>query len=182
MTPYATVAEATQYLEARGKGTEWAAVADQEAALVEGSDYADQRFRKKTSSGWQSMFSGRKTGGRTQYREWPRDGAVDYYGDEIPDGTIPDEVKYTAIEAALIAGTDSQELFPPTVPGEQGAVTKEKVGPIAVEYADPQQAGSIDAGAEQLPTFPEIQRIIAPLLTGPGAGVYSSGIGFRLVT
>lgn len=181
MTPYATVAEATTYLTARGKDDEWMLVADQEAAIALGSDYVDQRFRKKTASGWQSMFSGRKSGGRSQYREWPRDGAVDYYGDEIPDGVIPDEVKYAAIEAALIAGQDGTELFPPTVPGEQGAVTKEKVGPIAVEYAEPQQSDSTDLGAEYLPTFPEIQRIIAPLLTGPGAGVYSSGIGFRLV-
>lgn len=182
MIPYATVTEATTYLTARGKGAEWAAVTDQDAALVEGSDYIDQRFRKKTASGWQSMFSGRKSGGRSQYREWPRVNAVDYYGDEIPDGVIPDEVKYAAIEAAFIAGTGSADLFPPHTPGEQGAVTKEKVGPIAVEYADPQSGTGADSGAENLPTFPEIQRIIAPLLTGPGAGVYPSGIGLRLVT
>lgn len=144
MTPYATVAEADTYFAARGLTPQWTAVENKEAALVRGSDYIDQRYRQRLPSGqWVSLFSGQKSGGRGQYREWPRDGAVDYYGEPVPDGVIPDEVKYAAIEAALREGTNPGSLLPDYDPTTaQGAITKERVGPIAVEYADPQGGDS----------------------------------------
>src|SRR5690606_22776375 len=133
---YGDISDASAYHVARGN-TAWATYtsAQQLAALIRGSDYVDQRYREKLKSGrWVSMFSGAKTGGRNQAREWPRTGATDYEGNEIADDVVPVEVEHAAYEAALREAAAPGSLSPDYVPTER--VTQETVGPITVKYAD----------------------------------------------
>ncbi len=165
MAYYGTLTDAGVYHDARGNSA-WTGYtpAQQEAALTRGSDYVDQRYREHLKSGrWVSMFSGTKTGGRSQDREWPRDDATDYEGLAITDGTTPTEVEKATYEAALREAASPGSLSPDYTMTEQ--VTKEKVGPIEVQYSDTAKM-SMPKGVEtpNRPIIPEIDEIIAPVL------------------
>ncbi|KAG1322096.1 hypothetical protein G6F63_013518 [Rhizopus arrhizus] len=107
------------------------------------------------------MFPGVRTAGRGQPNEWPRTGAVDYDGDPIQPDEVPDEVERGAYEAALRELASPGSLSPDYVATE--AVTKEKVGPIEVTYADSTAAGQVP----NRPVVPAIDEILAPLLRTP---------------
>ena len=159
MSVYGDITQASTYHDARGQGARWDAITDQDAALQRGSDYIDQRYREKLKSGrWLSMFSGTRTDGRSQDREWPRTGAADYEGNEIASDEIPDEVLHATFEAALLEGEEPGSLSPQYVASEQAK--REKVGPIEVEYRD---TGSMDT--PNRPKVPQIDEIISPVLT-----------------
>lgn len=160
---YGTTADASTYHNARGQGTRWDAITNQADALQRGSEYVDQRYREQLKSGrWVSMFSGTKTGGRTQDREWPRTYAEDYEGNAIPSGTVPDEVEHAAYEAALLEGENPGSLLPSYTASDQ--VTSEKVGPIEVKYGS---GFALPEGvtAPNQPVITIIDKIIAPVLT-----------------
>lgn len=158
---YGTVEDADTYHAARGN-TSWDSLADpaKEQALQRGTDYIDQRYREKLKSGrWVSMFSGTRTAGRSQDNEWPRTGATDYEGNELPDNEVPQEVEYATYEAALRESVTPGSLSPDYVPTEQ--VIQDTVGPITVKYA----SGSGAPGSTpNRPVIPEIDEIIAPVL------------------
>jgi hypothetical protein len=157
MSFYGTVAEADAYHLARGN-TAWTGDnALKEAALTRGSDYIDQRYRVRSCGGWASVFPGERTGGRAQEREWPRTGATDWAGNEIPDTEIPIEVKHATFEAALRELIAPGSLSPDFVPS--AARTKVKVDVIEVTYASPQDGDS----PPNRPVIPMIDEIIAPL-------------------
>jgi hypothetical protein len=109
------------------------------------------------------MFAGSRKEGRSQVREWPRSDAVDYEGNEISDGDVPDEVQRAAYEAALREAANPGSLSPDYTMTEQ--VKKEKVGPIEVEYSDTSKM-DMPKGVEtpNRPIIPEIDEIIAPVL------------------
>lgn len=156
---YGDITEAGIYHTARGNGARWDAITNQLAALVNGSDYVDQRYRVKLKSGrWVSEFPGVRTAGRDQDREWPRTGAKDYEGEPIPADVVPQEVEYASYEAALIDGENPGSLSPAFVWSE--LVTREKVGPIEVAYAAPPNMD----GTLNRPIYPKIDEIIAPVL------------------
>lgn len=158
---YGDLTEASVYHAERGNAA-WGALtaAQQTAALIRGSDYVDQRYREKLKSGrWLSMFSGVKTGGRDQAREWPRTGATDYEGHEIADDVVPVEVERAAYEAALREAVTPGSLSPDFIPGEQ--VAKEKVGPVEIAYHQPRLRDGIPPNR---PVIPAIDEIIAPVL------------------
>jgi hypothetical protein len=160
MANYGTVDGAREYFDARGVNTDdWddhAMLAD----LVVASAYIDGRYRQRLMSGaWVSMFPGTKTGGRAQELEWPRTGATDYTGEEIPDDEIPREVEQATYEAALLNHNDPGSLTPAWVATSQ--VTREKVGPVEVQYSDASSSGS---WPPNYPWFPLIDGIIAPVL------------------
>lgn len=159
MAFYGTVADADAYHLARGN-TAWAGTNPQkEAALTRGSDYVDLRYRWMTSCGhWESMFPGQRTGGRAQEREWPRTGAVDYSGNPIPDDEVPIEVEHATYEAALRELVSPGSLSPDFIPG--GQVTKEKVGPVEVQYAEAKWNPN---ATPNRPIVPVIDEILAPL-------------------
>lgn len=161
---YGTVTEADAYHAARGN-TAWTGDNTvKTAALVRASDYIDGRYRCRLPSGrWQSMFTGEKTGGRTQEREWPRTGATDYEGNEIPSDEVPIEVEHAAYEAALRELTSPGSLSPDYVPSQ--LVTKEKVDVIEVTYSEPQP--SVDGSMPNRPVITAVDEILAPLLRKP---------------
>lgn len=160
---YGTLEGANSYHLARGKAA-WAAGTEQarEGALVRATDYIDGRYRVLLASGrWTSMFPGVRTAGRGQPNEWPRTGAIDYDGDSIQPDEVPDEVERATYEAALRELVAPGSLSPDFVASE--AVTKEKVGPIEVNYADATAAGQVP----NRPVVPAIDEILAPLLRTP---------------
>lgn len=167
---YGSLAGADAYHLARGNA-DWTGTDEAKAAaLVRGSQYIDGRYRKRFASGrWMSLFPGVKTGSRAQSLEWPRTGAVDYEGAAIGDAEVPTEVEQATYEATLRELVSPGSLSPDYVSADR--VTKEKVGPIELQYGDA-------AGADAVPTRPvitAIDEIIAPVLTaryfGPGVVV-----------
>jgi len=137
---------------------------------VRGSDFVDQKYRKQPGACGEPSFPGTKTGGRAQDREWPRTGAVDSEGHAIPDNVVPIEVERASYEAAYRELLEPGSLSPDFVPGQ--FVTKEKVGPIEVGYAGPQDG---DDGNPMRPVVTVIDEILGPVLTmrhcGPGVRV-----------
>lgn len=128
---YGTVLGASAYHTARNNA-EWAAAStnpgSQQGALQKASDYINNTYRKR--------FPGTKTGGRAQTDEWPRTGAVDSGGYDIPDNQVPVEVEYAAYEGALLI-LKGVDLNPVT---QGGAIKRERVkaGPVETEteYSD----------------------------------------------
>ncbi len=174
MSHYGTLEQADDYHSSRGNCA-WGELASHQktAALVRGSDYVDQRYRVTLGSGRVvSAFCGSKSGGYTQEREWPRDGAK-YYGDPIPGGAIPVEVINAAFEAALRESQEPGSLRPDYVATER--VTEETVGPVTIKYA----SGSSGMGTTpSQPVVSVIDGLLAPLIC-PTAKY--SGIGIRVV-
>lgn len=176
MTPYATPTDATTYFTARGQSVQWSAVADPAAALYRASQYIDLRYRKQLGTGvWRSMFSGERAEGRDQDSEWPRVGATDYAGNPIDSTTIPVEVVNATMEAALREGTNPGSLMPDYNPAKDRLPTSKQVDTLKISYGQQMTyrnvtndvAGQIVV-SPTLPVFPEIDAIIAPVLTGVG--------------
>lgn len=163
MSIYGTRAKADAYHLERGNSA-WAGTdAAKDSALVRGTDYIDGRYRWRLTSGrWQSMFPGERTAGRTQAREWPRTGAEDYDGNEIPDDETPIEAEHATYEAALRELVEPGSLSPDYVPS--GQVIREKVGPIEVGYSAPQVTDNM---LPNRPIIPMIDEIIAPIVMRP---------------
>jgi len=162
---YGTLVGADSYHQARGNAA-WAAGSDDAriGALVRATDYIDGRYRVLLASGrWSSMFPGVRTAGRGQANEWPRTGATDYDGDPIQPDEIPEEVERATYEAALRELASPGSLSPDFLASE--AVTREKVGPIEVTYAD-----AAADGQPNRPVIPAIDEILAPLLRTPAVG------------
>lgn len=134
MTMYGSVAAADTYHTARGN-TAWATAdpTSKPGFLTRASDYVDS-FR--------DSFSGRKTGGRAQEREWARTDATDASGEELPWDEVPKEVEYATYEAALLLAQGTPLSANPTA---TGSVTKKRVkaGPVEseTEYAETTRTG-----------------------------------------
>lgn len=140
---FATVAEADAYHLAHGN-TAWVAAltAAKESALVRGSAYVDGAFS------WPGLRSS-----STQGLSWPRDDAFDADGLELSG--VPARVKNAACEAALV------ELTPGTLSdSREGAITREKVGEVEVEYSQTQPARE---------SWPAIRRCLRGVIGGSGA-------------
>lgn len=160
---YGTLEGADAYHQARGN-TAWAIGPDdaRKAALVRATDYIDGRYRVMMATGrWVSMFPGVRTAGRGQANEWPRTGARDNDGNALPVDQVPVEVERATYEAALRELASPGSLSPDFVASE--AVTKEKVGPIEVTYAE---AATGDQPPNR-PAIPLIDGILGPLLRTP---------------
>jgi len=142
---YTTVAEATAYHAARNN-TAWAALATdalREAALRKATEYLDAVYRSR----WQGL---KYT--ETQALDWPRQGVVvDSWS--VGYDTIPEAIKRACAELALKAS--SADLAPDLTQG----VTREKVGPIEVEY---------DKSSPQATRYRAIDQMLAPFLTSGG--------------
>jgi hypothetical protein len=115
---YISVADASSYFTARAVTT-WAALATdalREAALRKATDYMENTYT------WQGT---RKT--EEQALSWPRYNVI-VSGYLIDDDIVPEAVKRACAELALKSTT--ADLSPDITQG----VTREKVGPIEVEY------------------------------------------------
>jgi len=172
MDHYGTLVDADAYHAARGRA-DWveSSEPDRTSALVRGSDYVDQRYRGSSMYGCGGpAFPGKKTGGRSQDREWPRTGASDRSGDPIPADEVPVEVERASYEAAYREVLEPGSLSPDYVPAQR--VTREKVGPIDITYSDGADGGTSNP---MRPVATVIDEILGPVLVkrycGPGVRV-----------
>ncbi|CZT29839.1 DnaT-like ssDNA-binding protein [Pseudomonas cerasi] len=156
---YGTVADADAYHAARAN-TAWNGDdKPKQAALIRASAYIDGKFQAQNSCGrWESLFSGAKTGGRAQALQWPRTGATDTEGYEIPTEEIPVEVVQATYEAALREIAVPGSLSPDYV--ASAAIKRQKVDVLEIEY----QAASTDVGVPTRPVITVVDELIAPLL------------------
>ena len=157
MAAYGTTADCEAYHLARGN-TAWASASAspdtvREAARVAGSDFIDSYRRR---------FPGKKTGGRSQEREWPRTQAVDSEGSVIATDEIPVEIEYASYEAALLI-VQGVALTPNQDVGGTVGRKRVKAGPVETEteYNTPSSQ----------PRFQKIMNILQPILTGGGTTV-----------
>lgn len=137
---------------------------DIKAALLVASEWIDARYM--------ASFAGRKTGGRDQVREWPRDGVADVYGYAIASDAIPREIENAAYESALIQLVTPGSLSVNFTPGKFKRVSVD--GAVSVEYA------SYGSSEEVQTQFTIIDGILFPILTGASSGFSSySGASAR---
>jgi hypothetical protein len=160
MTFYGTVVDADAYHLARGNAV-WATKDDatKQAALTTGSDYVDS-FR--------SRYPGKKTGGRSQEREWPRTDASDKSGEEIASDEVPVEVEYATYEGALMVVQGISLTATPPTGSTLGRTTfkRVKAGPVETETHFSENEG-LDTDR---PWFQKIMDLLGNLFTGSGAG------------
>ena len=160
---YADLNDADQYLENSDRKAAWRAFSSKErsAALIQGADYLDQKFRR--------AFKGLRFSS-TQRLEWPRASVVDELGNPLDPlggvaGSIPEEILNGSIEYAFEAA--SSPLAPTPVVDETGLqVTKkrEKVDVLEEEttYSDSRKASTVRA-------FPRAKLVIRRWLRPVGA-------------
>ena len=138
---YVSVADARTY--AANRGIALPADDDELAAmLIQASDYLEAQ---------ECRYQGDRTSS-TQALAWPRTGVV-LNGDDFPTNVIPQSLIGAQVQLAIAinAGFDLQPNISP-----QDYVTREKVGPIETEYADPVAVGI-------MPTFTAVNALLAPL-------------------
>ena len=142
---YASVSEADAYFTKRGATAWTGSDATKEAALRLGTQFLDNAYRSK----WVGL-----TATQTQALAWPRvDGSrggqgrsfgygytfplYDINGWQIDSTTVPAQVKYAAMEAALLA-LSGTALEPTLARGGQIKSIDKSVGPLrkAIVYAD----------------------------------------------
>jgi hypothetical protein len=155
---YGSAAAFRSYFDARGSdipGTWDDPTVD--AALLVASEWLDNIYGK--------MFSGWKTGGFDQDREWPRSTAwANTYPTHFFQSTdIPDRIKSAAYEAAFRQLTTPGSLMVDYKPGKYRSVSVE--GAIRVEYNTSLSATDIQT------QIGVIDSLLWPLLTGEGAGM-----------
>lgn len=160
---YGTVEDADTFHEARGN-VPWTAADEtsKEVALLRATEYLDFIYRER--------FPGTKVGFRAQLREWPRAGAMDYLGYAIMQDIIPPEMLNATYAAAL------REIVVPgslTIDVTPGSIIKQVTvpGAVSVTYANPM--GAYDMQVVML----EVERIIRPILSGPGASLNNPLVG-----
>lgn len=119
---YADLAAADSWFRLRGRDAwQLASEADRQAALVRAADWLDGQFRFRGTP--------REDG---QPRSWPRRGigvAGPMHANGIP---LPVMQAYFDLVLACLEGDDAAE----TMLGLRGAVRRERVGGLAVEYGD----------------------------------------------
>lgn len=138
---FVSVEDARAYAEARG--TDLPTDDDEVASmLIRASDYLDAQ---------ECRFQGKRTSS-SQALTWPRTGVV-LNCDDVPPNVIPKSLIAAQVQLAMAinAGFDLQPNVSP-----QDYVTREKVGPIETEYADPLAVGI-------MPTFTAVNALLAPL-------------------
>lgn len=129
------------------------------AALLVASEWVDGVYGPQ--------FSGYKTGGYNQEREWPRAAA---YANVYPcynfaNTDIPDRVVNATYEAAFRQATTPGSLSVDYVPGKYKSVSVD--GAISVDYA---QFSSTSDVQMQIAV---IDVLLWPLLNAPGSGGFS---------
>lgn len=143
---YASVPALDAYAVAHGSPAIWSAASLElkEAALRYATAWLDGRYE------WTGAILS-----RTQALAWPRSGAIDPDGRELSG--VPARLVRLTCQAALYHLEES--LAAPLPRG--GAVKREKVGPLEVEYAD---------GAPASRTFSYLDDLAAPLLSSSAGG------------
>lgn len=163
MTEYGTVASFRTYHTARGRDTTVYSDTDVEVAKLVGSEWIDGRYR--------TSFPGTKVGLRAQVREWPRLSGYDINDDLISSASVPTEIENATYEATLRQLIAPGSLSVDFTPSKYRRVSVD--GAVNVEYF-----GFVNASEVQT-HFKIIDEILAPILTGDGAGSPLSGTSYR---
>lgn len=157
MAGYGNNADFTAYAAAAGYVFPDGTTDDQKTAARQRGSLVIDRYEPR--------FSGTRTGGFAQERAWGRTGATTYYGEAIPDGTIPVAIVNASYEAAFIELTNPGSLSP-VVTGN-AAVKREKVGPLETEYATSSSTSQADIIAMATPVVTIIEGLLWPFLYQP---------------
>jgi len=187
---YITVAFLKEYHASRGNALGFPLTSAAQAAIVQSSDYIDQRYRFKGIKllqfltnptldpmlpfidPWLSPFGFAQMNFFTpsttqQHTEWPRQGVVDWSGDSVYD--VPKAVKFACAELAfrVLAGTILMPDYDPNVSSGGGVIQTrtEDVGPIRTTYTY-----DTKFGLGFFPDFPQVTRMLssAGLLVAAG--------------
>lgn len=118
---------------------------------------------------YEPKFSGRRTGGYSQERAWPRTGARTYYGEAIPSNEILVAIINASYAAAFLELTNPGSLSP-VVTGT-ATVKREKIGQLEVEYSVSTSTDVDDLVALATPVVTTIEGLLWPFLVPciPGA-------------
>jgi hypothetical protein len=92
-------------------------------------------------------WKGSRTDGTAQAGAWPRRG-VTIDGEVLPDNHIPAPIKYG--QMALAAEIHADDLAPPEL--QKGAVVREKVDVLEVQYAEIKNDGRLMRAAPERPS------------------------------
>jgi hypothetical protein len=186
---YITETYLNSYLASRNRALALSLTATQyQGAIVQATDYLDQRYRYKGVkllqfcatdpdtfvfvdpyfSAWIFPYSSFLSSSYTQqHTEWPRQGCVDYNGDMVYGVPTPIERACAELASRQLLGTVLQPDYDPNVVAN-GAVIEtvtENVGPI-------QTTTTYDTkfGLGFFPDFPQVKRILqtAGLLVSSG--------------
>ena len=103
-------------------------------------------------------FPGTPTGGAAQERAWPRTGATTTYGAALPSDEVPAAVEQASYAAAWYEAQNPGGLAIAST--GQGAIKREKVGPIETEYFE----GATTATVNGTPALSEVEGLLAPIL------------------
>jgi len=143
---YLSLAAADTYHSSHGSPTAWASATDpaKEAALRYATQWVDGKFQ----------FLG-SVADSDQVLDWPRQNVWDDEGRSVAADIVPQRVKDATAEMALahIGAALNASL------ARGGAVRREQVGPVAVEYME---------SANPETDFPYVRRLLAPLLNNFG--------------
>ncbi|WP_422073896.1 DnaT-like ssDNA-binding protein [Tranquillimonas rosea] len=154
---YGTTTDAQAYWTARGyDGTPTDAGLEIASAFVDGLGW-----RMAASGVPVSRFPG-KPASAAQEREWPRTGAADFYGNDLPDDTVPGAIERATYEAAWHESQNPGTLNLAIRSDER--VVREKFGDIEFQYAESGTAGG--GIAPTAPVIPAVLTILAPVLSG----------------
>jgi hypothetical protein len=129
---YATLDQAAQYLENTGRKDAWSAfsTAQRSAALIQGTDYLDQKFRRS--------FKGIRFSS-VQRLEWPRAEVYNELGELVPADEIPEDILNASIEFAFeAAGSPLAPTPAQSTTGGQVTKQRDKVDVLETEtmYSD----------------------------------------------
>jgi len=116
-----------------------------------GSDYIDGTYGNR--------FTGYPTGGFAQERAWPRTNGITTNCQPIPADVIPLAVINASYAAAYQEAVAPGSLSVTT--GSEGAIKREKVGQLEVEYAGASSSASIVTTS---PILSSVDGLLAPYL------------------
>ncbi len=152
MSNYGTVLGFKEYHDLRG--FDYGVVTDEEIqqALLVASEWIDARYV--------TLFDGLKVGMREQVREWPRFGALDYYGHIIAQTGVPIEVTEATYETALIHMNGVTPLSVNFTPAKYRKVAVD--GAISLEYAQFQNSDEVQT------QFKRVEEILSGITTTRG--------------
>ena len=150
------------YWDARGYTVSGIDATEKTRLRTIASVYVDSIGWRTAPSGFPvSLFPGTPVSA-VQERQWPREGAIDAYGNEVSPASVPGAVERATYEAAYYAGTNPGALNS-AVRGDQ-RVTREKFDVVEFEYDSSSMPLSGVSG--NAPVIPAVATLLAPLLTG----------------
>lgn len=150
---YSTVQDLRDYSEMRGVDLSGLTDAQAEASMINAMDYLEALAPR---------YKGVKAS-QTQPLQWPRSEVwgVSFFDALYPNDEIPRELKYAQLALAVEAQAGN-DLMPNELPGEQGAVIKERIeGAVEIAYANP-------TSRRRTPAFAKADALLSSLLKSNG--------------